>query len=371
LTLNKIYNVKPVALVAPLDWGLGHASRCIPIIKECLIAGFEVIIAAEGSQKALLQAEFPTLNIVNLKGYRLKYGSTKWLTILKIILQIPKILIAINREKKWLTEFTNNKHLDLVIADNRFGLCNTGIISVFVTHQLYIKTPFGKLVNKMVQKINYYFINHFNYCWIPDTENEINLGGELSHPHSIPLCKIRYIGILSRIKKENIATGNKLLILLSGPEPQRSIFETNLLGQLKKFSIPAFFVRGLPLSSNTISSTASLKIVNHFPGEQLQDIINKSEIIICRSGYTTIMEVVPLNKKCIFIPTPGQTEQEYLAGYLAGKGWACSAPQDKFSLPVLIQEAGSLQVPDLSVLTDSGRLKEAIKEIADTIKSHG
>ncbi len=354
-----------MVLVAPLDWGLGHATRCIPVIKQCLAAGFEVIIAAEGAQRSLLLSEFPNLNFVHLQGYRLKYGSSKWLTLLKIIIQIPKILTTINKEKKWLHEFTNKKHLDAVIADNRFGLCKTGIFSIFITHQLYIKTPFGSLINTCVQKINYHFINKFNICWIPDAAGENNLGGLLSHPVIKPSCNCRYVGALSRINKENPGNSNNLLVLLSGPEPQRSILEKKILKQLTELLIPAIFIRGLPGSPDTIPSTEKIKIFNHLPGKQLQQIINEAEIVISRSGYTTIMELLPLGKKCIFIPTPGQTEQEYLATYLAGKGWACTASQNYFSLPGLIKEAGALQIPNLSFLSGGHQLEDAVAALAE------
>ena len=332
-------------LVAPLDWGLGHATRCVPLIEKLLNAGFKVIIAAEGDQKILLQKEFPDLEMVHLKGYRLKYGSTKWRTILKIIFQIPKILTAINRESKWLSDFINDKHLDVVVADNRFGLHNRQIISVFITHQLYIKTSLGKLTDIIVQKMNYYFINRFNYCWVPDAAGEKNLAGELSHPAVQPLTTIIYTGLLSRIKKQNLPVTNKLLILLSGPEPQRSIAENILLPQLINYPHPVILVRGLPDATDIITSSASLTVYNYLPGPQLQQIINQSDIIISRSGYSTIMDVLPLGKKCIFIPTPGQSEQEYLAAYLAGKNYACTGFQHNFSLPLLIEKAEKLQPP--------------------------
>jgi uncharacterized protein (TIGR00661 family) len=367
LTITTIANAKPVVLVAPLDWGLGHTTRCIPVIEECLSAGFEVIIATEGSQKTLLQCEFPNLNIVNLRGYRLSYASGRWLTIIRLMLQIPKILIAINSEHKWLNNFIKEKHLDIIIADNRYGLYAKSVFSIFITHQLSIKTLFGKWTDKIIQLINYRFIQRFNVCWVPDIESKKNLGGDLSHPLLVPSCEIRYVGILSRIKKTTATIKNKLLVLLSGPEPQRSILENNLLQQLKFFSIPTVFIRGLPLSADVPEIIPSVEILNHVSGKHLEQIINESEIIISRSGYTTIMEVLPLNKKCIFFPTPGQSEQEYLANYLAEKGWACIASQNKFSLPAIVKEAEALRVPDLSDFSDSIKLKIAISDLKDKI----
>jgi UDP-N-acetylglucosamine transferase subunit ALG13 len=347
-------------LVAPLDWGLGHATRCIPVIRKLLNAGFKVIIAAEGDQKILLQSTFPDLEIVQLKGYRLRYGSTKWGTILKIIFQIPKILTEINRENKWLRNFLTNKHLDIVIADNRFGLYNKNIVSVFITHQLNIKTSLGKLSDIIVTKINYYFINQFNYCWVPDAAGKENLAGELSHPFIKPLTPIIYTGFLSGITKQNIPVANKLLILLSGPEPQRTIVENILLAQLTNYTFPVILVRGLPAATDIFSSAANLTIHNFLTGQQLQQVINQSDIIISRSGYSTIMEVLPLGKKCIFIPTPGQAEQEYLAAYLADKNYACTAFQADLSLLSLIEKAEKIQLPDLSILACAGETENAI-----------
>ena len=347
-------------LIAPLDWGLGHATRCIPLIKEFLHAGFKVIIAAEGDQKILLQSEFPALEIVHLRGYRLKYGATKLCTVFKIIFQIPKILMAINRENKWLRHFIKGKHLDVIVADNRFGLHNSEIISVFITHQLRIKTSLGKLTDTIIQKVNYHFINQFNYCWIPDAADEKNLAGELSHPAVKPANQIVYTGVLSRINKQNITVTNKLLILLSGPEPQRSIIENILLAQLTKHTYPAILVRGLPAATAIVSPHTAITIYNHLSGPQLQQLINEAEIIISRSGYSTIMDVLPLGKKCILIPTPGQAEQEYLAAWLAYKNYACIGFQHNFSLPLMIEKAGKLQIPDLSSLKNIKKIEDAI-----------
>jgi len=347
-------------LIAPLDWGLGHATRCIPLIKKLLKAGFKVIIAAEGDQKILLQSEFPALEIVHLRGYKLKYGSTKLRTILKIIFQIPKILIAINRENKWLRHFITCKHLDVIVSDNRFGLHNSSLISVFITHQLFIRTSLGKFTDTIVQRINYHFINRFSYCWIPDAAGEINLAGELSHPAVKPKNQIQYTGVLSRINKENIAVTNKLLILLSGPEPQRSIIENILLAQLTRYTYPAVLVRGLPAAEAIVAPHAGVIIYNHLAGLQLQQVINESEIIISRSGYSTIMDVLPLGKKCILIPTPGQAEQEYLAAWLAHKNYACIGFQHNLSLPAMIEKTEKLTVPDLSSLKSSEKIEAVI-----------
>lgn len=349
-------------LIAPLDWGLGHATRCIPVVEKLLSAGFKVIIAAEGDQKILLQKAFPALEMLHLPGYKLKYSSTKRKTLLKIFFQIPKILMAINRENSWLRELIKHKHLDIIIADNRFGLHHPKLISIFVTHQLHIKTSLGKIADACVQKINYRHINQFNQCWIPDYENKNNLAGDLSHPFAKPRIPLHYIGLQSAIKKSAVPVINKLLILLSGPEPQRTILENILLAQLKMFHQNALLVRGLPASTDNIRSTGSLRIHNYLTGTELAEAINQSDIVICRSGYSTMMDLIPLQKKCIVIPTPGQPEQEYLAAYLSGKKYVCAVAQHRFSLDKMMQQAE--QMPRSAFMGDCDTLlQDAISQL--------
>jgi len=359
---NLLYNAKPVVLVAPLDWGLGHATRCIPLIHQFLQSDCEVIIAAEGQQRQLLAQEFPQLALLDLAGYRLQYGKNKGLTLMKIILQVPKILIRINHEKNWLRKLTKDKHVDIVIADNRYGLHHPGVISVFITHQLLIKSSFGKWADRLLQKINYRYIRRFNYCWVPDAAgNDKNLAGELSHPAQLPPVT-RYMGALSRIKKESTTSQGKLLVLLSGPEPQRTILEEKVSAQLNRLQRPAMLVRGLA-GPQGAPGGALLEIHNHLPSAQMQRAINEAGIIISRSGYSTIMDLLPLGKRCIFIPTPGQPEQEYLAAYLAAKGWCCTASQKHFSLPLLLEQASQLNLPDLSGLCDPAVIKKFVSEL--------
>ena len=187
-------------LVAPLDWGLGHATRCIPIIKELTNQGCTVIIAAGGAQKEILQEEFPDLSFVEMPGFRIKYGKNRALTLLKIIFTIPKILIGIKRENEWLRRFAGLEGLDLVISDNRYGLYGAGVFSVFMTHQLAIRSSFGAIADRLLQRLNYAYIRRFSVCWVPDVAGAGNLAGKLSHPVRMPGIAVRYIGWLSRLE---------------------------------------------------------------------------------------------------------------------------------------------------------------------------
>jgi hypothetical protein len=200
----KINNPKarnPRVLVAPLDWGLGHATRCVPIIKELLNQKCEVIIAASGAQKAILQGEFPSLTFIELPGYAIVYDKNRALTLARLIGAIPKILIRIKREKAWLSRFFALEEPDLVISDNRYGLALPGVFCIFITHQLRIRTSFGRLADALLQRMNYRLIGHFSRCWVPDMESGDGLAGALSHPAQLPGITTKYIGFLSRFGK--------------------------------------------------------------------------------------------------------------------------------------------------------------------------
>lgn len=331
-------NSKPIVLVAPLDWGLGHATRCVPIVNSLINADFEVIIAAEGAQKALLQKEFPLVKLADLPGYRLRYGRSKWGTIFNIFFQVPKILSAIRREKKWLKKFALDNQVDCVISDNRFGFYLPGVPSFFITHQLLIKTPFGKWNERILQKINYRFIQKFTACWVPDHEGKINLGGELSHPAHMPSVPVHYLGHLSRMKKEDREIVNDALVIISGPEPQRSLFEKMIVAQLSQTDLSAIVARGLPNASSTLHASDNITMHNHLSAVELNVAINESSVVISRSGYSTVMDLIPLHKKCIFVPTPGQTEQEYLADYLSENNMCISVSQKNFDLVTALKK---------------------------------
>ena len=337
--INTYQHTRPKLLIAPLDWGLGHATRCIPIIKNCLNTDCEVIIAAEKAQAQLLQNEFPQLKIVALKGYRLHYGQNSWQTIIKILIQIPKILTAINREKRWLQQFLEQEKIDAVISDNRYGMFSKKVLSIFVTHQLLIKLPFGKWAEKKLQALNYKYINHFSACWVPDVGNENALAGELSHPSMPPKTPVKYIGLLSRFEKKEVPIIYKAIIILSGPEPQRTILEKKIITELSEFKEKAILIRGLPNEKNSINISPLVEVYNHLSGTELNMKICQSEWVICRSGYSSIMDLMRLGKKSILIPTPGQSEQEYLGQYLLEKKWALKIAFNHFSLQQAINDA--------------------------------
>lgn len=336
-------------LVAPLDWGLGHATRCVPVIRDLLNDHCEVWLAGEGIQEKLLREEFPSLPFLPLKGYRIKYGKSGLMG--RILLQIPSILRSIKEENRWLKEQVTKYGFEAMISDNRYGLYHENIFSVLITHQLYIKSSLGKWSEKMLQQWNYKLIKRFNECWVPDEERENNLAGELSHPLKLPPIPTKYIGPISRFvrkssfseKKNTDEIKDHLLIILSGPEPQRTILENKIVDQIVNYPATAIIVRGLPGERNIIPSTNTIQFYNHLSSGELNSEAMKADFIISRSGYSTVMDIAALQKKSILIPTPGQTEQEYLADHLMKKRFAFCVDQNSFSLLKNIEEARNFE----------------------------
>ena len=329
-------------LVAPLDWGLGHATRCIPIINSLLKSNCTIWLAADGELVVLLSKEYPQLPILHLKGYRVNYAASGMIG--KILWQVPKILKSMRAENKWLKEQAEKYEFDYVISDNRYGLYHEKVHSIIITHQLQIKTPFGKWSEKILQYWNYKFIDRFNECWIPDEEGENNFAGSLSHPEKLPAIPIKYIGAISRLEKRPVEEKkDHLLVVLSGPEPQRSLLEKLILEQIIHYTGTATVVRGLPSSKEVLPSSKDIVFHNHLPTEMMNEEMAKAAFVISRSGYSTIMDIAAMKKKSILIPTPGQTEQEYLADYLMKKQFSYCISQREFSLQQSIEKAKSFQ----------------------------
>ena len=347
---------KPRVLVAPLDWGLGHATRCIPLIHELLALNCDVMIGAEGAVKNLLEKEFAQLIFLPLKEYEIKYSHKKSGLSVKILLQLPKIIRRIYHEHRWLKKIIIQNNIDAIISDNRFGLYSTMVPCIYITHQLTIITG-NHFFDWIAQKINYHFINKYNACWIPDAIDENNLAGILSHPKHLPQTPAVYLGPLSRFEKITVEKKYDLAVILSGPEPQRTFFEDLLLKQLENYTGTCLFVRGLPADvQQLVCENVSIDMHNHLSSTTLNKAILQSEWVISRSGYTTVMDLVKLQQKAILIPTPGQTEQEYLAEILMKKNIFYCIKQEEFSLHQDLKKAAGFSFTRLVLNPDEYKM---------------
>lgn len=329
---------KQQILIAPLDWGLGHATRCIPIIRTCIEKGYPVIIATSGRSLALLKNEFPDQLFIDLPSYNIYYQK-KGSFVFAIIRQLGKVFAGIRREHSTIKKIIESHHIGFIISDNRYGVYHKNIPSIIITHQLMVKLPGLKPVEQIVFLWLQWQHKKFNAVWVPDVAGEINISGDLSHKYKSGK-EVKYIGVLTRFRKPEVLPEKKydVIVILSGPEPQRSIFEKLIISQAKASPLKYLIVQGISEHHDDNTEIPNMRIISYLTGEELYRAVLASDIIISRGGYSTLMDLAPLGKRCIFVPTPGQTEQEYLVKALAEKNMVYYAGQDKFNLEEAIHE---------------------------------
>ena len=315
-------------LVAPLNWGLGHATRCIPVIHALIENGYTPIFASDGAALELLRLEFTDLIALELPSYDIQYAENgadfKW----KMLRNAPKMLQAMTEEKSLVKRWVKDYQLCGIISDNRLGVYSKKVTSVFITHQLKVLSGNTTwLSTELHRRIT----SKFAECWVPDLEFAPSLSGKLGHPKKID-DNVKYIGPLSRFVRKDVPQKYDLMVLLSGPEPQRGILEEQLLNQLKSFAGKVIFISGKIGLKREQKSIGNIEWHNFMTTPGLENAFNESAAVLCRSGYTTIMDLARLRKKAFFIPTPGQPEQEYLARKLRKDGLVATAKQDDFKI---------------------------------------
>jgi len=311
-------------IVAPLNWGLGHASRCVPIIRSLIENGYTPVISTDGAALLFLQKEFPALETIQLPAYHISYAKN---IKRHLLFQTPKILRTIVAERRVIEKFvSNNDDVIGVISDNRFGVRSTKVPSVYMTHQINVLSGWMTFLTSYVHRR---IIRNFDECWIPDEEGS-SLSGQLSR--SKRNLHQKYIGPLSRFSKEQQQLEYDLAIVLSGPEPHRGQLEKKIRTILELYKGNIVLVRGVIEPEQKKSCIENITIYNYVLSKELQEILNTSEVVVSRSGYSSVMDYVATEKKAVLIPTRGQTEQEYLGEYLAEKGNVISVNENEFSI---------------------------------------
>lgn len=320
-------------LYAVLNMGLGHATRSLPIIKEFVNRKSEVLVGSNGRSLEFLKKELPSIQFIETPNYNISYSQNRLLA-LKLALQIPKVIKAIKEEKKCCNQIVQDFSPNLIISDHCYGMYHSQIPSYFLCHQIYFAMPDSlKFVSPVVSRFNLSFHRQYAKIIIPDLPENSHglLSGKLSQ---LPKMKDKYFfaGILSSINERGADNKIDLLFSISGPEPQRTVFEKIILKQIEKIPGKKIVVLGKSEENNVNIEGNDLKIYSHLPRIEMEKIFNQAEFIITRPGYSTLMELVELGKKALLIPTPGQTEQEYLAKRMKENKWFYFVEQKKLDL---------------------------------------
>lgn len=334
-------------LITPLNWGLGHATRCMPIINTLLknySDTINIFIGGDGNSLQLLAEEYPSLDFFTLPAYDITYQDNNKSLVASIGAQVPHIIKQIYAENKLINKLVNTYKIKGIISDNRFGCWSKQTYNVFLTHQVFIKVPRQMAWSAgFINAINHYFINKYQQCWIPDYEEvQYSLSGTLSHKKGKKLKeKFKYIGPLSRFKSMLVNQSYPdlkvdILVVLSGPEPQRTFLEQNIFSEAPKIDRHITLVRGLTIAENLQTIPSNVTIINYLTAHRLFAYLQAANLVICRAGYSSIMDLVTLSKRAILIPTPQQTEQEYLAMHLKNREQFKGIVQSNFNLSELI-----------------------------------
>jgi len=354
-------------LICPLNWGLGHATRDIPIIRRLADKGYKIIIATQTPIKEIIDEAVPGLCYEYFPGPKITYSKSKFL-VLKLISQVPLLIKWIKKEKAIISSLVKKYDPCLIISDNRYGAYHPKVHSIIITHQLMIKLPFLlKWAEFLAHKIISNLIHKFDECWIPDFNKEYSLAGDLVHLYSLPK-HAKLIGPLSRFMddektKEIKHTQYNCLAIISGPEPQKTILKDTLIKTLRNNRIKSLFLTGNPhlKSEKRLTVDNFTTLLPHLNQDKLKQLISSTPLIIARSGYTTIMDMYYLNKKAILIPTPGQTEQNYLAKHNK-KRHICLSQNKLADLKINLNEWSQLLKP-LSHQKENKLLQDAIDKL--------
>jgi uncharacterized protein (TIGR00661 family) len=321
-------------IYAVCSWGLGHATRSLPVIRKLIKENNEVTIISEGRSLELLKKELgkDIKEFIEIPDYPMLLSENARQFMAKSVVYWP---IFIHRMRKGLTTLTKllkDRKCDRIISDARFDMYNRKIPSFFISHQMRIMNPLRiKMFEKGSETFNLYFFKRFRGVIIPDFEKD-NLSGDLSHNLSrINENKLNYVGVLSDFKKKSIKKDIDYFLSISGPEPQRSIFEKKLLDQIDDLSGKVVVTLGKTEQLNKFKDK-KLETYSFLTKEKREDFLNRSKLIISRSGYSTILDLSVINAKALMVPTPGQIEQEYLAKYHKKKKFFHCVNQDKIDL---------------------------------------
>lgn len=337
--------MKHKILLCTLNWGLGHTTRSIPIVKALLEEGVEVVIASDGQAGALLKKEFPTLTYYDLPSYNISYPTRSF--TYNISRLVWSIYSAVKKEHRVLEKIVDAEGLTAVISDNRYGMYSNKVPSVFISHQLRLITPWA-WQDKPVNGIARMWIKEYEEIWVPDFGSTPNLSGKLSHDTGYPA---RFMGALTRFEHMDVEERHDLLILLSGPEPQRSFLEERLRAQVRLLpkEMRITMVRGVIEKEQTTTKEGMMEVWNFMTGQQLNEHVCAAKMVLSRSGYSTVLDLIALGKKAFFVPTPGQTEQEYISAELMREGLVFSIDQNEINLqrdiPIAATYKGFGKVP--------------------------
>lgn len=339
---NAKYNI----LIAVLNWGLGHATRMVPLIDLLMQRGVRVTLASSGVAGNFLKLRYPELAYYELPDYQIRYAR-KGSMAMAIMRNWPSIAAGMKAGKERVAEIARKEHIDVLISDNRYGCFLKEVKSVLITHQVCPLAPGGfallqPCIHWQIRKL----IHQFDECWIPDTA-ERPLSGRLSDPSRLKLS-VRFLGMMSRFGNRLEHTDKKYdwLAIISGPEPQRSILQKRFVDACVRGKKCGAVLAGKPGTHEFMER--GIRIIPHLPDEEFLRVISESRNVLMRPGYSSLMDLLNIGSGALLVPTPGQTEQLYLAGRMQRHHQFAVQSQSNLDLMAAEEKLANTVVSDVS-----------------------
>lgn len=315
------------------SWGLGHATRSLPVIRKLISEKNNLTVISNGRSLEVLKKELgEEITYVDIPDYPMLLSENTRQFLAKSMVYWPVFIKRIEDGLAALQKILNKKHYDCIISDARYDMYSKKIPSFFISHQMRIMNPLQiKMFERAMERFNMFFFKRYIGIIVPDYK-ENNLSGNLSHNlMRIDENRIHYVGVLSDFTKRPMKKDIDYLISISGPEPQRSILEEKLASQTH--DLPGNVVMTLGKAEDySIKKKDKLTTYSFVTKELREELLNKTKMVISRSGYSTLMDVAVVGTKALFIPTPGQIEQEYLSQYHNQLGTFYSVSQEAVNL---------------------------------------
>lgn len=346
-------------------WGLGHATRTLPIIRKVLKEGHEVTVVSSGRALSMLRQELgDDPKYAELEDYQPPETLNPSFLVLATLLRFPVYVTSMFHEHDFVRRFVLDRKVDVIFSDNRYGFYSRDIPSYFLGHQLRILNPLGnRVLEDGTEVYNNYFLKRYAGVLVPDYEEE-GLAGRLAHDLSIIDEKhLNYIGALSEFSYRSAVEDVDVFVSISGPEPSRSSFERLVMKQLEGFKGRVVVSLGKPEDKNHSSPNTN----SYFNRKEREDLLNRSRIVVARSGYSTVMDLFSLRKRGFLIPTPGQLEQEYLAELHKERRTFYSVHESELDLPRQLDEALTFHAPVLRYQPEKA-VEKAVDLITQTAR---
>ena len=323
--MNVIYGV--------CSWGLGHATRSLPVLRKLLDEGNNVTVIGHDRSLKLLQNELgKNVEYHDIPDYPMLLSENTRQFLAKSTVYWPIFIKKIESGLQQLSKLVSKKPYDIIISDARYDMYSKKIPSFFISHQMRIMNPLRiKMFESGSELFNLFFFKRFSGVMVPDYKDD-DISGDLSHNlKRIDEDKLHYIGVLSDFQKKKVKKDIDYFISISGPEPQRSMLEKKLLSQVQQLEGNIVITLG---KSEKISQTKTrgITMYSFLTKEKREELLNRAKMVISRSGYSTILDLAVIGTKALMTPTPGQIEQEYLAEYHNKKGTFYSVNQNDIQL---------------------------------------